>query len=95
MKFDEKWIKFTKIRRPFRSSQDWDTVEERFQKGLTTWKRQYLSKGGRLTLIKLAYILHGSFCHPEEVELRLEKIQRDFLSKGGAMEKKTHLVAVQ
>ena len=66
-----------------------------FKKGLTTWKRQYLSKGGRLTLIKLAYILHGSFRYPEEVELRLEKIQRDFLSKGGAMEKKTHLVAVR
>lgn len=70
-------------------------MEERFPKGLTTWKRQYLSKGGRLTLIKLAYILHGSFRHPEEVELRLEKIQRDFLTKGGAMEKKTHLVAVR
>ena len=30
----------------------WDVVEERFKRKLATWKKQYLSKGGRLTLIK-------------------------------------------
>ena len=30
----------------------WDGVEERFRKRLVMWKRQYISKGGRLTLIK-------------------------------------------
>ena len=30
----------------------WDVVEERFKKKLATWKKQYLSKGGQLTLIK-------------------------------------------
>ncbi|RVX20414.1 hypothetical protein CK203_004595 [Vitis vinifera] len=30
----------------------WDVLEERFQKGLVMWKRQYLSKGSRLTLVK-------------------------------------------
>ena len=36
----------------FKSPHVWDVVEERFQKRLTLWKRQYLSKGGRLTLVK-------------------------------------------
>ena len=29
----------------------WDGVEERFQKRLVKWKRQFISKGGRMTLI--------------------------------------------
>ncbi|RVW89825.1 hypothetical protein CK203_034486 [Vitis vinifera] len=36
---------------PFKSVAMWDGVEERFRKRLTMWKRQYLSKGGRATLI--------------------------------------------
>ena len=34
------------------SLQVWDGVEERFRKKLALWKRQFISKGGRLTLIK-------------------------------------------
>ena len=30
----------------------WDGVEERFRKRLASWKRQYISKSGRITLIK-------------------------------------------
>lgn len=30
----------------------WDPVVEKFEKKLSTWKRQYLSFGGRITLIK-------------------------------------------
>ena len=33
------------------SLQVWDGVEQRFRKKLALWKRQYISKGGRLTLI--------------------------------------------
>ncbi|RVX22614.1 hypothetical protein CK203_012542 [Vitis vinifera] len=36
----------------FKTSRVWDAVEEGFRKRLSLWKRQYLSKGGRLTLIK-------------------------------------------
>ena len=36
---------------PYNSLVAWDEVEERFLKRLTLWKRQYISKGGRLTLI--------------------------------------------
>ena len=31
---------------PFKSMAAWDEVEERFQKRLAMWKRQYISKGG-------------------------------------------------
>ncbi|KAJ9705958.1 hypothetical protein PVL29_003867 [Vitis rotundifolia] len=35
-----------------KASSMWDGVEERMRKKLACWKRQYISKGGRLTLIK-------------------------------------------
>ena len=34
------------------ASSVWDGVEERFQKRLANWKRQYISKGGRFTLVR-------------------------------------------
>ena len=37
---------------PHNSLVAWDGVEERFHKRLAMWKRHYISKGGRLTLIK-------------------------------------------
>ncbi|KAJ9677520.1 hypothetical protein PVL29_022489 [Vitis rotundifolia] len=82
---------------PFKSSRMWDVVEERFRKCLSLWKRQYLSKGGRLTLIKstlssLPIYLMSLFIIPRKVCARLEKIQRDFLWGGGTLEKKPHLV---
>ena len=36
----------------FEAKVDWDVMEERFFKRLAFWKRQYLSKGGRITLLK-------------------------------------------
>ena len=81
----------------FNSSTVWDKVEERFGKHLAIWKRQHISKGGRLTLIKSTlsnmptYFL-SLFRIPMGVSLRLEKIQRDFLWGGGNLDKKIHLV---
>ncbi|RVX05505.1 hypothetical protein CK203_013627 [Vitis vinifera] len=37
---------------PFKSSGVWDGIEERFKRRLAMWKRQYISKGGRITLIR-------------------------------------------
>ncbi|RVW38691.1 hypothetical protein CK203_077479 [Vitis vinifera] len=37
---------------PHKSMAVWDGVEERIQKRLALWKRQYISKGGRITLIR-------------------------------------------
>ena len=78
----------------------WDGVEERFQRRLALWKRQYISKGGRLTLIRSTLsnmpIYYMSILRmPTSVRLRLEQIQRDFLwdwGGRGALERKTHLV---
>ena len=75
----------------------WDGVEERFCKRVVNWKRQYISKGGRLTLIRSpmsnipTYVM--SLCRlPRKVKIRLEKIQRDFLLGGGNLGRKIHLV---
>ena len=37
---------------PNRATSVWDGVEERVRRRLALWKRQYISKGGRITLIK-------------------------------------------
>ena len=64
---------------------------------LAQWKRQYISKGGRITLIKSTLaslpIYHLSlFRMPKIVAKRLEKVQRDFLWGGGSLERKVHLI---
>ena len=75
----------------------WDSIEERFRRRLATWKRQYISKGGRITLIQstlssLPIYFLSLFRMPKIVCSRLEKIQRDFLWGGGNLERKPHLV---
>ena len=70
--------------------------EERFRKRLAMWKRQYISKGGRITLIRstlsnLPIYFMSIFQLPRAIRMRLEKIQRDFLWGGGALEQKPHL----
>ncbi|RVW43416.1 Transposon TX1 uncharacterized 149 kDa protein [Vitis vinifera] len=82
---------------PFKSVTVWDGVEERFRRRLSMWKRQYLSKGGRATLIRstlsnLPIYLMSLLCLPSSVRRRLEKIQRDFLWGGGNLDHKPHLV---
>ena len=62
----------------------WDGVKERMRRRLALRKRQYISKGGRITLIKSTLvsmpIYHMSlFWMPKTVARRLEKVQRDFL----------------
>ena len=79
---------------PHRAMGVWDTIEERFKKRLASWKRQYISKGGRLTLIRstlssLPIYLLSLFKMPKLVCSRLEKIQRDFLWGGVNLERKT------
>ena len=72
----------------------WDGVEERFRRRLALWKRQHISKGGRLTLIRsvLSNMLLSLFRLPKGVKLRLDRIQRDFLWEGGSLERKFHLI---
>ena len=37
---------------PNKTISGWDGVEEKVRRRLALWKRQYISKGGRITLIK-------------------------------------------
>ncbi|RVW65252.1 putative ribonuclease H protein [Vitis vinifera] len=76
----------------------WDGVEERMRWKLALWKRQYLSKGGRITLIKstlasMPLYQLSLFRMPKGVARRLEKLQRDFLWGGRSTERKAHLVS--
>ena len=72
-------------------------VEERLRKRLACWKRSYLSKGG-ITLIRsmlssMPIYLMCLLRMLKSVVIRLEKIQRDFLWGGGALDKRLHLVS--
>ena len=75
----------------------WEGVEERVRRRLALWKRQYNSKGGRITLIKstmasMPLYQMSLFRMPKTVARRLEKLQRDFLWEGGNLERKVNLV---
>jgi hypothetical protein len=68
-------------------------VEQR----LAGWKRLYLSKGGKLTLIKstlsnLPTYYLSLFPLPMSVAWRIEKLQRDFLWGGIDDSPKFHMV---
>jgi hypothetical protein len=65
-------------------------------KRLASWKKIYLSRGGRLTLIKstlsnLPTYFLSLFHLPAGIARRLERIQRDFLWDGVYGEHKLHL----
>ena len=67
----------------------WNSVEERFRKRLASWKMQYISKGGRITLIRSTLsslpIYHLSLFHmPQKICSILERIQRQLLWGGVA-----------
>ena len=75
----------------------WDSIEERYRKKLAAWKTQYISKGGRITLIRstlssLPIYYLSLFRMPQIVCARLERIQRQFLWGGSVPEKKISLV---
>uniref|UniRef100_A0A2N9J5R7 Reverse transcriptase domain-containing protein n=1 Tax=Fagus sylvatica TaxID=28930 RepID=A0A2N9J5R7_FAGSY len=81
----------------FKSKAIWDPILEKMERKLAGWKRMYLSKGGRITLIKstlssLPTYFLSLFPIPVAVALRIDKIQRDFLWGGLGEGKKFHLV---
>ena len=82
---------------PNKAVSGWDGVEEKVRRRLAIWKKQYISKGGRITLIKstmasMSVDQMSLFRMPNSVARRLEKLQRDFLWGGGNLEWKAHLV---
>ena len=75
----------------------WDGVVEKTEKNLATWKTQYLSFGGRITLINavldaLPTYVMSLFPLHAKVEKRLNKLRRKFLWLGNKDGKGIHLV---
>ena len=67
---------------------------------MANWKAQYISLGGRVTLINsvldsLPTYVMSLFPMPSNVEERLDKLRRDFLWKGNKEGKGLHLVKWQ
>jgi hypothetical protein len=76
----------------------WNDMIEQSERQMAGWKRMYLFKGGRLTLIKstlsnLPTYFLSLFPILIIVAKRLEKVQRDFLWGGMGDEPKLHLVS--
>jgi hypothetical protein len=83
---------------PFKAKSYWDEVVGKIERRLASWKRLYLSKGGRVTLIKstlfnLPTYFLSFFPIPSSVASRIEKLHRDFLWRGTSEEFKYHLVS--
>ena len=62
----------------------WDPILMKLERSLSGWKSLYLSKGGKMTLIKstlssLPTYFLSLFPIPVNVAVRIDKIQRDFL----------------
>ena len=81
----------------FKASSIWNPILEKIERRLAGWKRIYLSKGGRLTLLKstlssLPTYYLSLFTIPKHVAARIEKLQRDFLWGGLGDGFKHHLV---
>ena len=75
----------------------WDPVIHKFEKKLSSWKRQYLSLGERITLIKaclsnIPVYYMSLFKMPKVVVERLDLICRNFLWEGKSNKKKLHLM---
>ncbi|CAN4092320.1 unnamed protein product [Withania somnifera] len=78
----------------------WDGIVEKTEKELATWKTQYLSLGGRTTLVNSVldalptYVLSLFPLHVK-VEERLDKLSKDFVWMGNNEGKVMHLVKWQ
>ncbi|XP_073035927.1 uncharacterized protein [Primulina eburnea] len=78
----------------------WEPVVSKFSKKLANWKKSFLSRGGRLTLIKsvlsaMPTYFMSLFKMPSRVAKYLEKLMRDFLWDGPDGEKHCHVVGWQ
>jgi hypothetical protein len=81
----------------YRAVSIWNPILEKMERKLAGWKKLYLSRGGRLTLLKstlssLPTYFLSLFTIPVSVANRIEKHQRNFLWGGMGDEFKHHLV---
>ena len=68
----------------FKAALIWNPIIKKMEKKLSGWKRLYLSKGGRLTLLKstlssLPTYFLSLFTILKVVAARMESIQRNFI----------------
>ena len=68
----------------YKSATIWNLILEKIERKLAEWKKLYLSKGGRLMLLKstlssLPTYFSSLFTIPTHVANKIEKLQRDFL----------------
>jgi hypothetical protein len=81
----------------FNSVRIWDPILEKMERRLAGWKRLYLSKGGKLTLLKstlsnLPTYFLSLFHLSAGVAAKIERIQRNFLWSGWGDSHLVHLV---
>ena len=81
----------------YKANAVWNPILEKMERRLSGWQKLYLSKGGRLTLLKstlssLPTYFLSLFTIPKSVANRLEKLQRDFVWGGMGNNFKHHLV---
>ena len=81
----------------FKDKSIWNPILEKMERRLAGWKRLYLPKGGKVTLIKstlssLPTYFLSLFPIPAKVAKRIEKLQRDFLWSSIGDDRKIHLV---
>ena len=71
----------------YKSPTVWNPIFEKIERKLAGWKKMYLSKGGRLTLLKstlssLPTYYLSLFTIPTHMANKIERLQRDFLWGG-------------
>ena len=81
----------------FKSSGIWNGVIEKMEKRLATWKMQYLSMGGRLTLINSVLDSIPTYCMslfpiPGSILKQIDRLRRRFLWEGNSLTHKYSLV---
>ena len=77
----------------FKSVEAWDGIEERVRRRPAMWKRIYISKGGRIILIRstlpsLSIYFMSLFPIPRSIRMRFEWIQWIFLWGGAVLERR-------
>lgn len=82
---------------PYKTLSVWNSILEKIERRLASWQSLYLSKGGRLTLLKstlssLPTYYLSLFTIPVNVAQRIETLQRNFLWGGMGDTVKYHLV---